>query len=104
MAAKEAKTLVVVTWFTTLLVSALPIILWRELAGGEPYWWPWITSLILLLLILSTFILDSLKQIQDYLMILGLIFFLGYGGGWSWGLISLIRDSGVWANLINVSP
>lgn len=104
MAAKEAKTLIIVTWFTTLLVSALPIILWRELAGGEPYWWPWITSFILLSLILSTFILGSLKQIQDYLIILGIIFFLGYSGGWNWGLISLIRDSSAWINLINVLP
>ncbi|MBN1683307.1 CPBP family intramembrane metalloprotease [Candidatus Bathyarchaeota archaeon] len=98
------KTLLIITWTTTLLVSSLPLIIWREIFGNEPYWWAWITGIAYLMIMSLTFVNESFKQIRGYILILGVIFFLGYGGGWREGLIPLIRNSKIWIELIDSLP
>ncbi len=90
------STPLVVAWATTILASSLPLILWREVSGGEPEWWWGATAISLLTLSASSLLVKSLKPIRGYLVVILLIFFMGFGGGWRSGLVPLIRGSGFW--------
>lgn len=92
------QTLIIVAWTAILLTSNLAIILWRELAGGEPSWWPWVHAIGLTVLFVLTFFRASLKPLRSFILILLTIFFLGFGGGWQWGLIPFVRASSAWIN------
>lgn len=94
----------IVAWTAMLLASNVSIIFWRELAGGEPYWWPWVHAMGLLTLFASMFVSTTLKPLRTYVLILLTMFLLGYGAGWDWGLIPLIRSNPLWVNLERQAP
>ena len=101
---RKSKFLLTVAWITPLLASSLSLILWREFASGEPYWWPWMIALGLLTLFVLTFIIKTLKPLKWFILIFLVTFFLGFGGGWQWGLIPSIRSSALWINWTNDLP
>lgn len=92
------QTLIIVAWTAMLLVSNLAIICWLELAGGEPHWWPWVHAIGLLTLFAVTLFSTTLKSLRRYVLVLLIIFFLGFGGGWDWGFIPFPSSSLVWTN------
>lgn len=96
--------LLVVAWIIPLLVSSLGLIIWREFASGEPYWWPWMIAIALLIIFALTFIIKTLKPIKLFILTFIIIFFMGFGGGWQWGLIPLIRSSSLWINWTDQLP
>ncbi len=87
---------VIVAWVATLLASSLGIILWRELGGTEPYWWPWIHAIGLITIFSLTLVRVNLKPLRSFVLILLVLFFLGFGGGWQFGLIPFVRASSLW--------
>ena len=87
---------VTVAWIATLLASSLGIILWRELAGSEPYWLPWIHAIGLIVIFSLTLVCASLKPIRGFVTILLIIFLFGFGGGWQFGVIPYVRESSLW--------
>lgn len=91
-------------WLATLVASSLPLILSREIYGSEPYWLPWISSGILVAILLATNLVQSLRQIRSFIFILSLIFFLGFGGGWQWGLIPFVRSTSAWTSWASSVP
>lgn len=101
---RSNKFLLVVAWITPLLASSLGLIIWREFASGEPYWWPWMIAIGLLILFALAFIIKTLKPLRWFILIFIVIFFLGFGGGWQWGLIPLIRSSTLWINWTEQLP
>ena len=96
--AAPRQTLTIVAWTAILLTSNLAIILWRELAGGEPYWWPWVHAIGLVMLLALAFFRASLKPLRSFILILLTIFLLGFSAGWQWGLIPFVRASSAWIN------
>ena len=101
----QPATLTWLAWATMLLASSLVPILWRVLAAGEPYWWSWVQSTVLLACFALTFVRATLKPLRGFILILLVIFFLGYGNpALSWGLIPLIRSSAVWVNWTGQAP
>lgn len=88
--------LLIVIWAIILVASPLAIIPWRTFAAHEPFWWPWMHAVTLLALLSLTLIHPKLRSLKRYSVIMLLIFLLGYGGGWDWGLIPFIRDSAFW--------
>jgi hypothetical protein len=86
----------IVAWTATLLASSLGIILWRELAGGEPYWLAWAHAFGLVAIFILTLARSDLKPLRGFVLILLIIFFFGFGGGWQFGLIPFIRSSSAW--------
>ena len=94
----------IVAWVSVLLTSNLAIIIWRELGPGEPIWWPWIHVIGLALLLLSTLVIDYLKPLREFVGILIIIFVLGYGAGWNFGLIPFIRESAIWMSWTTTLP
>jgi hypothetical protein len=103
-AESHKQSILIVAWATVLLTSNLAIILWRELGPGEPLWWPWIHVFGLLVILASTLVVDHLKLLRNYVLILLTIFLLGYGGGWSFGLIPYIRGSSYWTDWTGSIP
>ena len=93
---KQNRNIIIIAWIAMLLASSLSLILWREFGFGEPFWWPWLIAISLIILLFLTSIKTNLKPLRQFLIILVIIFFLGFGGGWQWGLIPLIRDSSTW--------
>jgi hypothetical protein len=87
-----------------LLISSLSLVFWRELASGEPQWWPWFTSALIILLFALTLVRANLKPLRGFVFMLLVIFFLGFGGGWEWGLIPFIRASSVWVSWERQAP
>ena len=69
-----------------------------------PTWQPLIHGLILLGLFLCTVVSSELRPMWRFSFIIVIIFFLGYGGGWDWGLIPFIRDSTFWTDWISTGP
>ncbi len=86
----------IVAWTATLLASSLGIILWRELAGSEPYWLAWVHAIGLVAIFILTLARSELKPLRGFVLILLIIFFFGFGGGWQFGLIPFIRSSSAW--------
>ena len=58
----------------------------------------------LLTLFASMFVSTTLKPLRTYVLILLTMFLLGYGAGWDWGLIPLIRTNPLWVNLERQAP
>ena len=76
-----------------MLASSLGLILWREFAGAEPYWLPWINAIGLIALFSLTLIRANLKPLRSFVLILLIMFFFGFGGGWQFGVIPFVRSS-----------
>ncbi len=95
------KTPLYAAWAATIVASSLPLIIWRDLAGGEPTWWWASTAVALLAVFGTTFLTAGLKPIRGYLAIILLIFFLGFGGGWQYGLVPIIRGSLFWTDVVD---
>ena len=87
---------VIAAWIATLLASSLGIILWREFGGAEPYWWPWIHAIGLMTIFSFTLVRASLKPLRSFVLILLIMFFFGFGGGWQFGVIPFARSSSLW--------
>jgi hypothetical protein len=85
------KTKLIFPWTIVLIASPLAIIFWRTLAAHEPFWWPWIHFAALLFFLSLTFFKSALKPFSRFTAIVVVIFIMGYGGGWDWGLIPFIR-------------
>ena len=94
--ANSRREVLIVAWAATLLASSLGIILWRELAGSEPHWLPWIHATGLLVIFSLTLVRQKLKPLRGFVAILLIIFFFGFGGGWQFGIIPFIRESALW--------
>ncbi len=94
----------IVAWTATLLASSLGIILWRELAGGEPYWLAWVHAIGLVAIFVLTLARTDLKPLRGFVFILLVIFFFGFGGGWQFGLIPFIRSSSAWITWESQAP
>jgi hypothetical protein len=95
---------VAVAWAATISASSLSLILWRALVGGEPEWWWGATAVLLLALFASSLLVKSLKSVRGYLVVLLLIFFMGFGGGWRSGLVPFIRGSAFWVDNVEGAP
>jgi len=102
--ANQNRTLIVVAWIAMLLTSNLTIIIWRELASGEPYWWPWVHAIGLVTLFAITLVSATLKPLRGFVLVLLAIYFLGFGGGWQWGLIPFVRASSMWTSWESQAP
>ena len=98
------KTTLIFPWSIVLIASPLAIIFWRTLATHEPIWWPWIHFAALLILMSLTLFKPTLKPFRRFTAIVIIIFVMGYGGGWDWGLIPFIRSSEAWSLWITQSP
>jgi hypothetical protein len=98
------KSTMIFPWTIVLIASPLAIISWRTLATHEPFWWPWIHFTALLILLSITFVKSVFRPFRGFAVIVVVIFFMGYGGGWDWGLIPFIRSSEVWSLWITQSP
>ena len=98
------KSILLVAWTAVLLTSNLAIIFWRELGPGEPYWWPWLHVVGLLVILMLTLGVKHLNPLREFVGILLTIFLLGYGAGWNFGLVPFIRGSSSWINWIGSLP
>jgi len=102
--ATSRRGVLVVAWIATLLASSLGIALWRELAGNEPYWWPWIHATGLVVILALTFIRANLRPLRSFVLILLVMFFFGLGGGWQFGIIPSVRSSSLWISFETQQP
>jgi membrane protease YdiL (CAAX protease family) len=98
------KSTLIFSWTVILIASPLAIICWRTLATHEPFWWSWIHFGALLILLSLTFFKSVLRPLRRFAAIVVVIFLMGYGGGWDWGLIPFIRSSEAWSLWITQSP
>lgn len=96
--------LLATAWAAVLLTSNLAIIFWRELASGEPLWWPWVHVIGLLAILSTTLLVTYLKPLRQFVVVLITIFLLGYGGGWNFGLIPYVRNSAFWIDWTGSLP
>ncbi|MBU7014689.1 MAG: CPBP family intramembrane metalloprotease [Theionarchaea archaeon] len=101
---RSRRKVTVIAWIAMLIASNLAIILWREVSSGEPSWWPWIHAVGLLALFTLTFIDGDLKPLRAFVGILLVIFILGFGGGWKWGIIPFIRGTDAWLTWESQTP
>jgi hypothetical protein len=95
---QNKKQLIIIAWVATLLASSLDVIIWNELMGEIPYWLPWIHAIGLVTIFASTLFVRRLTILRNFLAILLVIFLLGFGGGWHWGLIPYFRETALWTN------
>jgi len=102
--ANNQKTIIATAWVATLLASSLDVILWKELTGGIPYWLPWIHVVALTTIFVLTLILPQIRSLRKFTTILLIIFLLGFGGGWQWGLIPYLRETAIWVNWETQAP
>ncbi|MBU7016105.1 MAG: CPBP family intramembrane metalloprotease [Theionarchaea archaeon] len=94
----------IVAWIAMFFTSNVTIIIWRELFAGEPVWWPWVHASALIVLCGLTVVKTDLKPVRGFIFILMAIYFLGYGGGWDFGLIPFILSSSAWVNWESQTP
>jgi membrane protease YdiL (CAAX protease family) len=88
-----------------VLASPLGIMFWRTLANQEPQWWSLVTSIALVFLLILTLLVPKLKSLFRFATIIVIIFLVGYGGGWDWGLVPFIRSTQTWISwTMTVTP
>jgi hypothetical protein len=87
-----------------LIASPLAIVFWRILATHEPTWWPWIHFAALLILLSLTFFKKVFRAARGFAILILIIFLMGYGGGWNWGLLPFIRSSVTWTIWVAEAP
>jgi hypothetical protein len=87
-----------------LIASPLAIVFWRILATHEPTWWPWIHFAALLILLSLTFFKKVFRPAKGFAILILIIFLMGYGGGWNWGLLPFIRSSETWTIWVAEAP
>jgi membrane protease YdiL (CAAX protease family) len=91
-------------WIMILVASPLGIIPWRTAGIDEPLWIPLLYGGILLVLFISTFVYAPLKIHRRFAAIINILFFMGYGGGWTFGLIPYIRATAAWTAWETTAP
>ena len=92
----QRRPVLALAWTAMLLTSSLAVIVWREIGPSEPYWWPWVHTVGLLLILVLTCLRTTLKPLRGFILILLTIYLLGFGGGWQWGLIPYVRANSTW--------
>jgi len=95
-ASNSRRDILIVAWSATLLASSLGLVFWREFGGAEPYWLPWVNAIGLIGLFSLTIIRANLKPLRSFVLILLILFFFGFGGGWQFGVIPFVRSSTLW--------
>jgi hypothetical protein len=98
------KNTLIFTWTMVLIASPLAIVFWRILATHEPTWWPWIHFAALLILLSLTFFKKVFRPAKGFAILILIIFLMGYGGGWNWGLLPFIRSSETWTIWVAEAP
>jgi len=98
------RSLIIVAWIVMLIPSSLSIIIWREFFQIEPDWWPILILICLFTLIFLESLIKRLKPLRNFTIILLIIFLLGYGGGWQFGLIPFIRSQSFWIIWMEIIP
>ncbi|TFG27841.1 CPBP family intramembrane metalloprotease [Candidatus Thorarchaeota archaeon] len=83
-------------WIMILVASPIGIIPWRTAGIDEPIWVPLLHGGILAVLLLSTLFHATLRPHRRFAVIINILFFMGYGGGWTFGLIPYIRSTAAW--------
>jgi hypothetical protein len=83
-------------WIIIIVASPIGIIPWRTANLVEPFWVPLVHGGILFVLFLSTLLHAQLKPYRRFALIINILFFMGYGGGWTFGLIPYIRSTASW--------
>jgi membrane protease YdiL (CAAX protease family) len=83
-------------WIMIIVASPIGIIPWRFVGLTEPFWVPLLHGGILLVLFLSTLAYSPLKPHRRFALIIIILFFIGFGGGWTFGLIPYIRSTAEW--------
>jgi hypothetical protein len=86
-----------VAWIVTLLISSLSLIIWRQFWSNEPFWWPWLTVGLLLVFFINSFF-PVLKALRPFIIVILIIYIMGFGGGWQWGFIPYVRASTAWTD------
>jgi len=99
-----SQSIIIISWGAMFLTSSLAIIFWREIAGKAPFWWPLVHLSCILGIFIATLFYHDLKCLRGYVIILLVIFLLGFGGGWQWGIIYFIRNSEFWLNMESSLP
>ncbi len=95
---------VALAWSATIVASSMAVIIWRELFTAEPVWWPWIHAAILVIILGLSVAYKPTRYMWRYYSVLVIIFFFGFGGGWDFGLVPLIRSSAEWTSWIAALP
>ncbi len=90
-------------WFAMVIASSIGIIILTEFGIVYPYWYPWIHVGVLGVLLIISLFFKILYPIRMYIAILLLLFLLGFGGGWNWGLVPYIRQLQFWIDWENTA-
>ena len=98
------KLRLILIWTMILIASPIGIIPWRTFATHEPLWWPWMHAIALLVLLSLTLIHPMLRSLRRFAAIITVIFFMGYGGGWDWGVIPFVRYTEFWITWMAEAP
>ncbi len=77
---RSSRNLTITAWATTLLVSALPNILWNELTGGIPDWLVTLKMGFLLGMGLAAWFWSPLRPLRNFFVILFAVFGLAQLG------------------------
>lgn len=79
-----------------LIASSSGIIIIREFGIDVPSWYPWFHVGVLGIILTFCFLIKKLHPLRAYVVILLILFLLGFGGGWNWGLIPYVRSTPIW--------
>ena len=91
-------------WIMILVASPLGVIPWRTAGIDEPLWVPLLHGSVLLALFLCTLVYTPLKIHRRFAAIINILFFMGYGGGWTFGLIPYVRSTAMWTAWETTGP
>lgn len=95
---------VALAWTAMMVASSMAVIIWRELFTAVPVWWPWIHAVVLVTILGLSVAYKPTRSMWRYYSILVIIFFFGFGGGWDFGLVPMIRSSAEWTSWIATVP
>ena len=91
--ANERAMLIWTAWIATLLLSKLPLVIARDLFGGDIAWIvpAWLATAGLL--VLASYIWPAIKPLRGYFILMGVILLVGFG------LRPLISETAGWSGL-----
>jgi membrane protease YdiL (CAAX protease family) len=95
----KQTSVIVIAWIVTLIISTLPMILWREIVGQEPAWLFAAKLAVLAIMLVTSFAWKAISGLRQYFIVLLVLII----AEWATGIIASTSQWKLWFGSVSFS-